>query len=181
MGWNRSALGLVVPLLALTVVVPSAPLSADVSHANASTCSSLNLETGAAKAGELSNAAFVSAGQSWAVGNLSSALHPNQTVIERFNGSGWSVVPSPDQGSGNNALNGVSMIPGVGWAVGYAQAGSYQPLAMHWNGTKWSLASAGSFPNDALFTGVATLAGGSAWAAGFQLTADGTQIGRAHV
>src|SRR5262245_44271313 len=125
MGWNRSALGLVVPLLALTVVVPSAPLSAGVSHANASTCGSLNLETGAAKAGELSNAAFVSAGQSWAVGNLSSALHPNQTVIERFNGSGWSVVPSPDQGSGNNALNGVSMIPGAGWAVGYAQAGSY--------------------------------------------------------
>lgn len=31
------------------------------------------------------------------------------------------MVPSPDDGTGNNARNGVSMILGAGWAVGYAQ------------------------------------------------------------
>src|SRR5215831_7973769 len=174
MGRNRSVLGLVVPLLALTVV-PSAILNAAVSRAAAVTCGSLNLGMGAAGNGRLSNAAFVSAGQSWAVGTLASALHPNRTVIERFNGSAWSVVPSPDQGGGNNALNGVSMIPGAGWAVGFAQGGRCKLLATHWNGTTWSLAPAGSFANDALLTGVDTLADGSAWAVGFQVAAGGTR------
>ncbi len=67
------------------------------------------------------------------------------------------------------------MISGAGWAVGGAQSGLYRPLALHWNGTQWSVASSGNFTNDALFTGVDTLADGSAWAAGFQLTADGTR------
>jgi hypothetical protein len=175
MGRNRSACGLVVTLLAL-VVVPSALLSAGVSRADTLTCGSLNHGMGAPTGGgELSNAAFVSAGQSWAVGNVGVALHANQTLIERFDGSAWSVVPSPNQGTGNNALNGVSMIPGAGWAVGYAQGGPYQPLALHWNGTQWSVVSTGTFPNDALFTGVDTLADGSAWAVGFQLTAGGTR------
>jgi hypothetical protein len=174
MGSNRSVRGLTLPLLVLAAV-PSALVSAGATRADAATCGSLNRATGPAAAGELSNAAFVSAGESWAAGNVGSALKSNQTLIERFNGSAWSVVPSPDQGAGNNALNGVSMIPGAGWAVGYAQAGTYQPLALGWDGTQWSLASTGSFPGDALFTGVDTLADGSAWAAGFQRTATGTR------
>jgi hypothetical protein len=80
-----------------------------------------------------------------------------------------------DQGTGNNAINAVSMIPGAGWAVGYAQvSGNYQPLTLSWDGTQWSIALTGTFPSDALFTGVDTLADGSARAAGFQRTAAGT-------
>jgi hypothetical protein len=168
-------MGLVAALGAL-VVVPSALLSAGVSRADAATCGSLNAGTGAtAEAGELTGASFVSAGQSWAVGSLSTATVANRTLIERFSGSAWSVVASPNQGSGNNSLNSVSMISGAGWAVGYAQNGPFQPLALHWNGTQWSTASSGTFRGDALFTGVDTLADGSAWAAGFQLTSDGTR------
>ena len=175
MGSSRSAMGLAAALGAL-VVVPSALLSAGVSRADAATCGSLNHGTGAmAEAGELTGASFVSAGQSWAVGSLSTATVANRTLIERFNGSAWSVVASPNQGSGNNSLNSVSMISGAGWAVGYAQNGPVQPLALHWNGTQWSTASSGTFPGDALFTSVDTLADGSAWAAGFRLTGGGTR------
>jgi hypothetical protein len=109
------------------------------------------------------------------VGNVGSALHANRTLIERFDGSGWSVVPSPNQGTANNALNGVSVTSGGGWAVGYYQAGGYQPLALHWNGAKWSLDLPATFTSDAVFTGVDTLPDGSAWAAGFQTTAAGTR------
>src|SRR6266566_9089535 len=152
MGRNRSALGLVVTALALAMV-PPVLLSAGVSRAAASTCGSLNRGSGAsAGQGELSNASFVSAGESWAVGDLTSQGTANRTLIERFDGSAWSVVSSPNQGSGNNTLNGVSMIPGAGWAVGYAQSGPYQPLALRWDGTKWSLASPGSSTSDALST-----------------------------
>ena len=171
----RSAFGLVAALLAVWSV-PSAVLGGGVSQASTATCGSLSLGTGnPAAAGELSDASFVSATQSWAVGNVGSATHPNQTLIERFNGSAWSIVASPNQGTGNNALNGVSMIPGAGWAVGYAQAGNYQPLALHWNGTQWSLNSPAAPAGDTVLTGVDTLADGSAWAVGFQVAANGTR------
>ena len=175
MGSGRSAMGLVATLGALAVV-PSALLGAGVSRAAASTCGSLSRGLGAtSKGGFLSGTSFVSAGESWAVGSNSSQGTANRTLIERFNGSSWSLVTAPNEGSGNNSLNGVSMIPGAGWAVGYAQNGHYQPLALHWNGKQWSVTSPGHFGNDALFTSVDTLAGGSAWAVGFQLTGNGTR------
>src|SRR5579859_480168 len=126
MGTNRSAMALVAALGALAVV-PSAVLGAGVSRAAAATCGSLSRGSGAtSKGGVLTGTSFVSAGESWAVGSNSSQGSANRTLIERFNGSAWSVVTSPDQGSGNNSLSGVSMSPGAGWAVGYAQNGTYQ-------------------------------------------------------
>jgi len=175
MGSGRSAMGLVAALGALALV-PSAVLGAGAGRADASTCGSLNRGSGAsAPAGELTGASVVSASQTWAAGDISSQGSANRTLIERYNGSAWSVVASPNKGSGNNALNGVSMISGAGWAVGYTQSGPYKPLALHWNGTQWSLVAPGSSTSDALFTGVDTLANGSAWAVGFQLTANGTR------
>ena len=67
------------------------------------------------------------------------------------------------------------MIAGAGWAVGYYQAGGYQPLAMRWDGTAWSLNSPAAFPSDSLFTDVDTLADGTAWAVGFQTTKAGDE------
>jgi FG-GAP-like repeat len=176
MGRDRSALGLIGTLLAV-LVVPAALLGTGAGRAAASACGSLNRQNGALSSGdELSNASFVSANETWAVGNVGAAQQANKTLIERYDGAAWSVVPSPNQGTGNNALNGVSMIPGAGWAVGYAQvSGKYQPLALGWDGTQWSIAPAGTFPSDALFTGVDTLADGSAWAAGFARTATGVR------
>jgi hypothetical protein len=176
MGSNRSVLGLLAPFLVLAVV-PSVLVSAGASRAAASVCGSLKGQTGALPANdELSGVSYVSPGETWAVGNVGAAQRANQTLIEQYNGSAWSVVPSPDQGAGNNALNGVSMIPGAGWAVGYAQvSGKYTPLALGWDGTQWSIAATGTFPSDALFTGVDTQADGSAWAVGFQRTAAGTR------
>src|SRR5215467_2616680 len=175
MGSNRSVRGWAVPLLVFAVV-PSALVVAGIGRADAATCGSLNRGSGApANGGELSNAAFVSAGESWAVGNVGTSESSNRTLVERFDGSGWSVVPSPNQSTGNNGLNGVSMIPGAGWAVGFSQGGTYQPLALHWDGTQWSLNSPAPFTSNALLTSVDTLADGSAWAAGFQTTAGGTR------
>ena len=123
MGRNRSVLGLAGTLLA-AAVVPAALLGAGVGvgSAAAAACGSLNRQNGALASGdELSGVSYVSPSESWAVGNIGVAQKANQTLTEQFNGSAWSVVPSPNVGTGNNALNGVSMIPGAGWAVGFAQ------------------------------------------------------------
>jgi len=111
MGTGRSALGLAVALLAVAAV-PSAVLGTGVSQASATACGSLSLGTGnPAGGGELSDTSFVSAGEWWAVGDVGAALHANRTLITRFNGSAWSVVSSPNQGTANNGLNGVSIDP----------------------------------------------------------------------
>ena len=125
--------------------------------------------------GELTDAAFVSADEWWAVGNVGVALRANRTLIVQFDGSAWSEVASPNQGTLNNGLNGVSMIDGGGWAVGFYQATGYQPLAMSWDGTQWLLNSPAAFPSDSVFTGVDTLADGTAWAVGFQTTKAGVR------
>jgi hypothetical protein len=110
------------------------------------------------------------------VGNEGSALHAERTLIERFDGSGWSISPSPNQSSANNGLNGISMASGRGWAAGFAQvSGTYQPLAMHWNGSQWSLNSPAAPAGNAPLTGVDALANGSAWAVGFSTAPDGTR------
>jgi FG-GAP-like repeat len=155
--------------------VPAAP-RAGAGGAQASTCGSFSLVTPPASSGELLDAAFVSADEWWAVGDQGAALHASQTLIVRFNGSKWSVVSSPNEGTVNNGLAGVSMISGAGWAVGnYQPSGTYQPLAMRWNGTKWSLNSPPNLPSDSAFTSVDTLADGSAWAVGFQTATSGTR------
>ena len=176
MSKRRPAFGLAMALLALAGVASGAPAGAGVVRADVSTCGSLSLGAGASSGGgELSAASFVSAGESWAVGSVGGVASPNRTLIERFDGSGWSVISSPDQSGANNGLNGVSMTSGGGWAVGFAQAKTYQPLALHWDGTQWSLASPASLSGNALFTGVDASADGSAWAVGFQTSATGTR------
>jgi hypothetical protein len=101
----------------------------------------------------------------------------NQALIERYNGSGWSVIPSPYQSTSSNGLNSVSIASGGGWAVGYAlKAGwKYQPLALRWDGTRWSLASPAPLTGHAYLTSVDTMTKASAWAVGFQTAADGTR------
>jgi hypothetical protein len=173
---GQSVFGVAVTLLLAFAGVAS---GAGVSRAGDSTCGSLSSEKGAQVAGsELRDVAFVSAGQSWAVGDaLDHQTGANQALIERYGGSGWSVVPSPYRSTMSNGLNGVSMTSGGGWAVGYAlKAGwKYQPLALRWDGTQWSQASPAQLPGHAYFTGVDTVTKTSAWAVGFQTAAGETR------
>jgi hypothetical protein len=66
----------------------------------------------------------------------------NQTLIEQWNGTTWSVVPSPDVSATTDEwLNGVSCVTTVSCvAVGYSDGGSKdQTLVETWNGTAWSI------------------------------------------
>jgi len=172
-------------LVAVLLTFAGAASGAGVSRADVAPNSSLEIVAGPPIGGVsgsgLMDVTFVPAGKSWAVGDVYvPALHAHQTLIERFDGLKWSVIPSPNQSTMNNGLNGVSMASGGGWAVGYAvkdgSAGpKYQPLALRWNGAQWSLASPANFTGDTVLTGVDTVSAGNAWAVGFQTTANGTR------
>src|SRR4051794_404418 len=82
----------------------------------------------------------VSASDGWAVGGNGSG------VVQRFNGTRWSMFPSPDLlGGGANSwadLSGVDATSGsTAFAVGNSTAaggGAKSAVALRWNGTAWS-------------------------------------------
>ena len=66
----------------------------------------------------------------------------DQTLIESWNGSAWSIVTSPNTSpTQNNELSGVSCSsPSACTAVGYySTAGTSQTLIESWNGSAWSI------------------------------------------
>jgi hypothetical protein len=86
----------------------------------------------------------------WAVGYSIAAPdtgieYPNRTLIEHWDGTSWTVVPSPNVEYNNlvrdNVLQGiVAVSPGSIWAFGYFAAnpsggsGDEFSLVLHWNG-----------------------------------------------
>jgi hypothetical protein len=116
----------------------------------------------------------------WAVG-FSTPVPPPQeaatlTLIEHFDGTGWSVVPSPNVGPDNsfqsNRLFGLTAnSPTDIWAFGsfFASNGSgeQRTLLLHWDGKTWTIAPSpdptrGGFLSDLLFAGV-TPSPGNVW------------------
>jgi len=87
--------------------------------------------------GSLSSVSCTSARNCFAVGS-GAANTQNEPLIERWNGTHWSIAPAPDPTNGGEAvLNGISCINTTHCvAVGGGDAG---PLAERWNGTKWSI------------------------------------------
>ena len=79
----------------------------------------------------------------WAVGILANTGGSSQTLVEHWNGVGWSQVPAVDFGSAVTEFFGVAALtPTNVWAVGdYQNTGPNQfdlPLVEHWNGATWS-------------------------------------------
>lgn len=125
--------------------------------------------------------------QKVAVGSFSAAKGTNSnsfTLTMHWNGSAWKIVPSPNPATPSpvngvrQTLNGVVAIsPTDAWAVGNTVdtvSGSFlpdKPIAMHWNGTAWSVATLPNLGGSGLLASVTANSPTSVWAAG---PADGT-------
>jgi hypothetical protein len=96
----------------------------------------------------LNGVSGASATDAWAVGSLCcSARHFGLgTLSEHWNGTNWTIVPSPDTKFNDDVLNGVAAIsPNDAWAVGNVNQTSFksrQPLIVHWNGSSWTSVAA---------------------------------------
>ena len=100
-------------------------------------CGSWQKVAGPPVHGSLSGVSALSTTDAWAVGT--SRL---ETLAERWNGSVWKRVPTPNPGGRHDWLRVVvSISPNDAWAVGgfgdgpnFASSG---PLLLHWNGSVW--------------------------------------------
>jgi hypothetical protein len=86
-----------------------------------------------------------SPGKAWAVGDFINGRFEQQTLIEHFDGTVWSVVPSPSPGALQNILYGVAAITDSDvWAVGAQEDANdvWHTLTEHWDGSTWSVVNA---------------------------------------
>ncbi len=113
----------------------------------------------------------------WAVGESSdrgSTTEGEQTLIEHFDGSAWTIVPSPNPAHGLRSANILTSVSGTGpddiWAAGYdfdPTTDTIEFLFEHWDGSSWT-ASPSPTPPGGLDTawGVTAIAPDDVWAVG---------------
>jgi N-acetylneuraminic acid mutarotase len=129
--------------------------------------------------GQRSNAldgvAAVSASDVWAVGFSHDASSRELALVQRWNGTSWSVVPAP-QPERSSRLKGVDALSANDvWAVGYYVGSTTRTLIEHWNGTEWSVIpspNTGACAN--YLTAVAAIAPDDVWAVGYYSLCDFT-------
>ncbi|HVB24156.1 MAG TPA: hypothetical protein VNG51_19620 [Ktedonobacteraceae bacterium] len=108
----------------------------------------------------------ISTNNVWAVGTAAVNLEMI-TLIEHWDGTTWSIVPSPNPKTSQNVLTSVTAVSANDiWAVGYYQGPSNtHPLIEHWNGSQWSIDHTLEYLNVAL-NSVIALSSDNIWAVG---------------
>jgi len=105
----------------------------------------------------------------WAVGvSYNTERTLGSTLIEHWNGSQWSVIPSPNPSSSINTLAAVAAVAANDvWAVGFAATSSSGAVIMHWNGSAWTVVPnppAGIFMSN--LTALTVISANDIWAVG---------------
>lgn len=106
----------------------------------------------------------------WAVGGMSIPGQVAHSLIEHWDGTSWSVVPSPASEPAAASLAGISAASRSDiWAVGASSGPSgIQTLTEHWNGTRWSVVPGAPLlaTGHNFLSGVAAVTATDAWAVG---------------
>src|SRR5262249_1573819 len=92
---------------------------------------------GTGDADPLASVAATSASNAWAVGSTRDASGATRPLIERWDGTSWTVVPSANPGSTDTELASVTATSASNaWAVGFTLDATGLPttLTEHWDG-----------------------------------------------
>lgn len=123
----------------------------------------------------LSGISVIDSNDIWAVGTTSNGTNVKNTLTERWNGSQWSAIPSPnpdaDQYGSRNELFGVAASSSSDvWAVGVQAGrltGNQRTLALHWDGASWLNVEGPNVANSqSRLNGITVLSSTDAWAVG---------------
>jgi len=115
--------------------------------------------------------ACLSSSSCWAVGyTIDIQTVSVQTLILRWNGTSWTIVPSPNVGTGFNALYGVACANESDcWAVGFENGGSQaKTLIEKWDGSSWAIQTSPNVGTDNnVLNGVTCNSASDCWAVGY--------------
>jgi hypothetical protein len=111
-----------------------------------------------------------SANDVWVVGSYYAADGATRTLTMHWNGSQWSVIPSPNPAQSGNYLYSVTAISATdAWAVGNYRSSNdtFLTLTLHWDGSQWNIVpSPNGHPTDNFLNSVDASPTGSVWAVG---------------
>lgn len=132
-----------------------------IAHWNGSTWTEVASPNIGHRHNELDAVAAISAHDVWAVGTSRNIGEDFQSLTEHWDGSSWTIVPSPNP-SAENQLHTVAGVAGNDvWATGGGWDGiTGIPLFFHWTGSAWSQVSSPGGGGG----GLITLASNDAWA-----------------
>ncbi len=153
----------------LVSLVATAGSAAPAGAASGSPWSVMSSPNPSSYLNELYGVAAVSASDVWAVGAyVDTSSGTQETLVQHWNGTSWSTVPSPSPGTLLNELSAVAAVSASDiWAVGYAYSSGYSTLTEHWNGTSWSaVPSPSPGPSYNFLYGVTAVSSSDVWAVG---------------
>ncbi|HLX39415.1 MAG TPA: hypothetical protein VKR42_02745 [Ktedonobacteraceae bacterium] len=123
--------------------------------------------------GYLSGVVAIFTSDIWAVGGS-----PEGTLTEQWNGTSWSIIPSPSP----NIYSGFSGVAVVSahdiWAVGqeyFPNPNTATTLIEHWNGSNWNIVASPNPNSDSYLNGVAVVSASDIWAVGRTVIDTATQ------
>jgi hypothetical protein len=151
----------------------SAGATAEAMNFNGTGWTVVPMQQPTANTAVLNGVTAVAANDIWAVGEVRSPSGGAVgTLTEHWNGSAWSIVPSPTPAGTFPVLNAVAARgSGDVYAVGYAQPGGSgvtQGLILRWNGTAWSQDTDPTGSTFSVLYAAAAVPGAAQeWAAGF--------------
>lgn len=114
----------------------------------------------------------------WAVGHANTSDgRQSHKLIEHWDGTTWSIVPSPNIGTGSMLTDVEAVAPNDVWAVGYyyeePTSGS-RTLTLHWDGVQWSIVPSpnGTTTRSNTLSSISALASDDIWAVGDYMGTD---------
>ena len=137
--------------------------------------------TGPTQTNALQDVNCTSSSNCWAVGYYFNGTN-DQTLSERWNGTSWSVITSPNAAANqdNVSVNLTCVSNSDCWTVGFNNNGNfdqngnaiYQPFTEHWDGAAWTVFSVPSISvTDNSFLGsVACISTSNCWAVGYDVS-----------
>jgi len=160
-------------------------------HWNGTTWTVVSVPQPAGQQAVLSGVDDLAPDNAWAVGeSFSSGSGANEnglTLIEHWNGTDWSIVPSPNPAVGSGDSDVLTSISGTGtddlWAAGQDLNENTMTISLlfeHWNGTTWTAATSPTPMFASQFaTAITAISAHNVWAVGEQFT-DGNRTLAAH-
>jgi hypothetical protein len=159
--WNRTQRALVSALVGIAVLSVASPASA----ATWASVPSPNLT-------QFHNVLWgvdgLAPDSAWAVGRADTSTIPiNRPVIERWNGTRWTISPSPLPPGGGELRDVDAVTSSAAWAVGFTgTSNGYGTLTERWNGSNWSIVPSPSVGAQNYLVGIKALSDSDVWAVG---------------